>query len=75
MKSKARSQRKNLLLMGSSASKDRELPVAVKERIDGTMERGVTIIVGEASGANARACSLEMHAESTWNQSAKTAPN
>lgn len=38
--------------MGSSAFKAMEMPVEVKERIDDAMERGLTIIVGEASGAN-----------------------
>ena len=52
MESEARSERKKLLLMGSSALKDRELPVEVKERIDRAIERGMTIIVGEAAGAN-----------------------
>ena len=49
---KARSQRKKLLLMGSSAFKDRALPLVVKDRIDDAMERGVTIIVGEAPGTS-----------------------
>lgn len=52
MESKARSENKKLLLMGSSAFKDRELPVEVKERIDQATESGMTIIVGEAPGAN-----------------------
>ena len=52
MKKKAKSGMKKLLLMGSSAFKDRELPIEVKERIDEVIERGMTIIVGEASGAN-----------------------
>jgi len=46
------SEGKKLLLMGSSAFKDRELPVGVKERIDGAIARGMTILVGEAPGAN-----------------------
>lgn len=46
------SEKKKLLLMGSSAFKDRELPVEVKERIDKAMESGMMIIVGEAPGAN-----------------------
>jgi len=37
--------------MGSSAYKDRELPVEVKKRIDQAIELGMTIIVGEAFGA------------------------
>jgi len=52
MDDKVSSQSKKLLLMGSSAFKDRELPVEVKERIDKSMERGMTIIVGEAPGTN-----------------------
>ena len=52
MENKARSKSKKLLLMGSSAFKARELPVEVKKRIDQAIERRVTIIVGEASGAN-----------------------
>jgi len=48
----ARSENKKLLLMGSSAFKARELPIEVKERIDDALERGMTIIVGEAPGAN-----------------------
>lgn len=38
--------------MGSSAFKARELPIEVKERIDKALKRGMTIIVGEAAGAN-----------------------
>jgi len=38
--------------MGSSAFKDRALPLVVKDRIDDAMERGVTIIVGEAPGTS-----------------------
>ena len=52
MEDRARSENKKLLLMGSSAFKDRELPVEVKQRIDRAVERGMTIIVGEAQGAN-----------------------
>jgi len=52
MESKARSESKKFLLMGSSAFKDRELPVEVKERIDKAIERKMVIIVGEAPGAN-----------------------
>ena len=43
---------KKLLLMGSSAFKAKELPTEVKERIDGAVKRGMTIIVGEAPGAS-----------------------
>jgi hypothetical protein len=49
---KAGFESKKLLLMGSSAFRVREMPVEVKERIDEAIERGLTIIVGEASGAN-----------------------
>lgn len=52
MKDETRSKSKKLLLMGSSAFKDRELPIEVKERIDQAIEQGMTIIVGEAHGAN-----------------------
>jgi len=52
LENKARSKSKKLLLMGSSAFKARELPVEVKKRIDQAIERRVTIIVGEALGAN-----------------------
>jgi len=48
----ARSEHKKLLLMGSSAFKDMELPVEVRERIDKAVEREMTIIVGEAPGAS-----------------------
>ena len=41
-----------LLLMGSKAFGDRELPVEVKERVDKAMARKMSIIVGEAPGAN-----------------------
>jgi hypothetical protein len=50
--SKARSRCQKLLLMGSSAFKDRELPIEVKKKIDQAIESGITIIVGEAPGAN-----------------------
>jgi len=52
LENKARSKSKKLLLMGSSAFKARELPVEVKRRIDQAIERRVTVIVGEALGAN-----------------------
>lgn len=52
MDDKGRSKSKKLLLMGSSAFRDRELPVEVTERIDEAMESGMKIIVGEAPGAN-----------------------
>jgi len=52
LENKARSESKKLLLMGSSAFNARELPVEVKERIDGAIARGMTIVVGEARGAN-----------------------
>ncbi len=48
----SRSKNRKLLLMGSSAFRDRELPVEVKARIDKAIERNMTIIVGEAPGAN-----------------------
>jgi hypothetical protein len=51
MQSNVKSDSKKLLLMGSSAFKAKELPNEIKEKIDGAMERGMTIIVGEASGA------------------------
>ena len=38
--------------MGSSAFKDRELPLEVKMRIDNAITKKMTIIVGEAPGAN-----------------------
>jgi len=38
--------------MGSSAFKAKELPAEVRERIDEAIKRGMTIIVGEAPGAN-----------------------
>ncbi len=43
---------KKLLLMGSKAFQDRELPEEVKRRIDVAIEQEVTIIVGEAKGAS-----------------------
>jgi hypothetical protein len=52
LNSNAKSRSKRLLLMGSSAFKDRELPPEVKRKIDQAIERGATIIVGEAPGAN-----------------------
>ena len=52
MEDHVKSERKKLLLIGSSAFKNRELPVEVQERIDIAMERGMTIIVGEAPGAS-----------------------
>ena len=52
MEGKVRSESEKLLLMGSSAFKDRELPVEVKERLDEAVARGTAIIVGEAPGAN-----------------------
>jgi hypothetical protein len=52
MQSNAGSESKKLLLMGSSAFKAKELPTEIKERIDDAIEGGVTIIVGEAQGAN-----------------------
>lgn len=52
MEGEARQESKKLLLMGSSAFKHKELPVEVKERIEKAIERGMTIIVGEAPGAN-----------------------
>ena len=52
MEDSARSENKKLLLTGSSAFKNRELLVEVRERIDKAIERGMTIIVGEAPGAN-----------------------
>ncbi|MHA2314163.1 MAG: hypothetical protein ACXACF_02595 [Candidatus Hermodarchaeia archaeon] len=42
---------KKLLLMGSKAFQDRELPEEVKQRIDAAIEQEMTIIVGEAKGA------------------------
>jgi len=52
MEDSPRSEHKRLLLTGSSAFKNRKLPVEVKQSIDKAVERGMTIIVGEAPGAN-----------------------
>jgi hypothetical protein len=52
MENEAAIEDKKLLLMGSSAFKARELPKEVRNRIDKAMEQGLTIIVGEAPGAN-----------------------
>jgi len=52
LENKTRWKSKKLLLMGSSAFKARELPVEVKKRMDQAIEGGMTIIVGEAPGAN-----------------------
>ena len=41
-----------LLLMGSKAFEERELPDEVKRRIDAAIEQEMTIIVGEAKGAS-----------------------
>ncbi|MFX0078583.1 MAG: hypothetical protein ACFE8O_05030 [Candidatus Hermodarchaeota archaeon] len=41
-----------LLLMGSKAFEDQELPEEVKRRIDAAIEKEMTIIVGEAKGAS-----------------------
>jgi len=43
---------RKMLLMGSSAFNARDLPVEVKERIDGAIACDMKIIVGEAPGAN-----------------------
>lgn len=40
-----------LLLMGSKAFKEKELPQEIKDKIDEAMARHMTIIVGEALGA------------------------
>jgi hypothetical protein len=45
------SENGKLLLMGSSAYKEEELPIEVRERIDKAMARKMTILVGEAYGA------------------------
>ncbi len=42
---------KKLLLMGSKAFKEKELPREVKEKIDEAVNRHMTIIVGEAPGS------------------------
>ena len=42
---------KRLLLMGSSAYKGEGLPPEVAEVLDGALDRGVTVIVGEARGS------------------------
>jgi hypothetical protein len=52
LESKSKSGSKKLLLMGSSAFKATELPVEVKKRIDDAIGHGMTVIVGEASGAS-----------------------
>lgn len=52
MQNNTKSEGKKLLLMGSSAFKAKELPTEIKERIDDAIERGMTIIVGEAPGAS-----------------------
>jgi len=52
LENKAKSRRQKLLLMGSSAFKDRKLPIEVKKRIDQAIQSGMTIIVGEALGTN-----------------------
>jgi hypothetical protein len=49
---KAVMKSKKLLLMGSSAFNAKELPTEVKERIDEAVACKMTIIVGEAPGAN-----------------------
>lgn len=51
MKEKKRTEEEKLLLMGSSAFRAKELPAEVKERIDGAIRLGKTIVVGEAFGA------------------------
>jgi len=52
LKSKAGLGSGKLLLMGSSAFKSKDLPIEVRKRIDDAIESGMTIIVGEASGAS-----------------------
>ncbi len=49
---KLESEQKKLLLMGSSAFKQKELPIEVRERIDEALRRGMKVIVGEAAGAS-----------------------
>jgi hypothetical protein len=48
----AKSEDTKLLLMGSSAFKAKELPLGIRRRIDEAINRGFTIIVGEACGAS-----------------------
>jgi hypothetical protein len=43
---------KKLLLMGSKAFNSGKLPVQIRNKIDQAIERKMTIIVGEAPGAN-----------------------
>ena len=45
------SENRTLLLMGSSAYKENELPSEVKERIDKALAHEMTVIVAEAYGA------------------------
>jgi hypothetical protein len=45
------SKNRKLLMMGSSAFKEEELPIEVRERIDKAIARKITILVGEAYGA------------------------
>jgi hypothetical protein len=45
------SENEKLLLMGSSAFKENELPIEVRKRIDKAIAKKMTIIVGEAHGA------------------------
>ena len=45
---------RKLLLMGSSAFSDEELPAEVKERIDEAIASGMAIVVGEAPGTSRR---------------------
>jgi len=52
MEGEAKSESRKLLLMGSSALKNRELPVEVRRQIDKAMELRMKIIVGEAPGAS-----------------------
>lgn len=51
MRKEERSKRKKLLLMGSSAFKEKELPAEVRDRIDEAMADKLKIMVGEAPGA------------------------
>ena len=48
---RAWSSARRLLLMGSSAYKGEELPGEVTEKLDEALERGVSVVVGEARGA------------------------